>query len=377
MIKRALFFALILVVTTPAFSQKEKKVLFLLPFHTENAEKQMELKNVDDFYRNESFQMFGFWEGAKKALKEYEKDYVNLKIIVRDVCEDETKLQQILQEIEDENIDLIIGPMFSKPFAIAAEFAREHKIHIVNPFTNRTDFLNDNPYVFKLTPALSSRPEALNNLLLNKLQTYNLIFWTNGKKDTGDLPYYEIYFNEKGIPYSTVTIAEGANALKQKIKRGQPNVVLAFFENANVSIIQSLQTLDMSTEEIYLIAPESWMNIKNIDMTTFNNAHYHYFTNYFVDKKTDAVQLFDDEYVTEFSSYPSLERFSYQGYDVTNYFINLTINNFDLSKVKYAPISYDFEFPVGDHNANGLENKKQRLITIEDFQLKEVLPDEE
>ncbi|MCQ2286877.1 MAG: ABC transporter substrate-binding protein [Bacteroidales bacterium] len=372
--KYRLFFIFCLVALSfQSFAQRyEKKVLFLLPFYLENIKSDFVIEKESDIYGNKSFEMMGFWEGAQLALKSYEKDYVRIKVIVRDVAFNVAKLQAVFTEMESENLDLIIGPMFGKPFELAAEFAKEHKIPIVNPFSNRNDFLVSNPYVYKLIPTLSQRPTALNELLLKGLGDCNIILWTNESTKTKDLPYYEVFFTEKGIATQTVALSSGFSALKGKLVNNKKNVIIACFEGASVAVIQNMQSLAQLTDEkqIYLVAPESWLDIKNSNFSDLDKLHYHFFANYFVDKKDASAQLFADEYLTEFGSYPDLQRFSFQGYDVTNYFMDLMINDFDLSKVKYQPIGFKFDFKSSPDN--GYENQWQRLINMKDLELQEV-----
>ena len=370
--KLFIIFLAVLICSSQLSAQRhEKKVLVLLPFHVENSGRPETIKNESDIYSNKSYEMFGFWEGAQLALEPYNKDYVKIKVIVRDVNTNEEKLQSILDELKDEQIDLIIGPLFGKPFALAAEYAKEHHIPIVNPFSNRSDFLEDNPYVYKLIPSLEPRPQTLDKLLLSKLDNYNLIFWTNESSKTKDQPYYEIYFTNKGIEYKTVALNSGFQDLKKAFEKNKKNVIVALFDNASVAIIQQLQNLALLADtSITLVAPESWLDIKNVGYNYLNQLNFHFFTNYFIDKNDPAVKLFADEYITKFSSYPDVTRFSYQGYDITSYFISLLINNFDFSKVDTKPLSFEFDFD--NEKGNGYENRHQRLIRMEDFQLKEV-----
>ena len=349
----------------------EKTVLFLLPFHVENAGKAQVIKSESDIYANKSYEMFGFWEGAQAALDLYSKDYVKIRVIVRDVDVDEQKLQIILDELKDEHIDLIIGPLFGKPFTIAAEFAKEHHIAIVNPFSTRNDFLEDNPYVYKLVPSVAERPKTVDKYLLSNETDYNLIFWTNEQTKTKDQPYYEIYFSNKGTEYKTAALADGFSALKTKLNPHKKNFIIALFDNKDVAVIQQIQELALLADtSITLIAPESWLNIKNVGYNYLDQLHFHFFTNYFIDKTSPSVQLFANDYLTKFGSYPDINRFSYQGYDVTNFFISLLISNFDLSKVDAKPLSFEFDFT--QTKGNGYENQHQRLIKLQDLILQEV-----
>lgn len=365
-----IFLATILITIQLNAQRPEKKVLFMLPFHIENAGIDETIKSESDLYGNSSYQMLGFWEGAQMALDIYNKDYVKIKVIARDVT-NEQQLNSVLEEMKNEEIDLIIGPLFSKEFAIAAEYAKANEIPIVNPFSNRTDFLEENPYVYKTIPSMATRPQALYTLLLSHLNDYNIILWTSEKNKTKDQPYYEIFFTNKGIEYTSSPLKDGFAALKKKLSPNKKDIIIALFENEDVATIQQIQSLALTEDtSITIIAPESWLDIRNIQYSYLNQLNTHFFTNYFIDKKDPAIQLFADNYITSFGSYPDLNRFSYQGYDITNYFISLLLSNFDMTHVSYTPLAFEFEFE--NEKGNGYENNHQRLIKMENLQLKEV-----
>lgn len=351
------------------------KILYLLPFHLEEADKiePARIKTPSDLYNVKSFDLFGFWEGAQKALQQFDQEGVALEIYVRDVCQSETKLEKVLHEFDGKHIDLIIGPLYGKPFARAATFAREHKISLVNPFSNRNDFLENNPYVFKTVPAVSACPQLLNKLVLQKLENYNLVFWIDKDNKHKMLPHFEMYCTEKGIAYQTVALSDGISALTKHLADDKMNVVIAFYEKNDVKVIQNIQDLVLKEKKVLLVAPESWMSIHNIDMKTLNQLHFHYFSNYYVDEHDPKVELFEAEYIAAFNSYPSLARYSFQGYDITRYFVELLRNQYNFYKVETQPLSFGFDFQkILD---GGYENQKQHLLRIENLRLEEVNPE--
>ena len=129
------------------------KILYLIPFEIDNYTAPY-IKECEDMDNVRSYQLMGFWNGAQMAIEELGKDETfHFEIVVRDVSNSESQLRKILEDKElMSDVNLIIGPFFSKLFTIAAEYAKQYQIPIVNPFTSRQDVVEGNEFVYKLIP---------------------------------------------------------------------------------------------------------------------------------------------------------------------------------------------------------------------------------
>lgn len=369
MLRKIAFFLLFLLILRVSAQNVEKNVLFLLPFQLEeNSLIEVEkFKTAEEILDFPPYELLGFWEGAKMAIAEIDTPNVHLNIFVRDISDDEEKLSKVLAEFANEKLDLIIGPFFAKLFPIAAEFAKTKETYIVNPFSTRSDFIDSNNFVFKLIPTPTYQPAILHRLLFPELNNVNIILWANGELESVKENYIN-YFEENMIPFKKVEEVYGVASLRRNLEKKRQNIVIALYEN-NARVIANLQALATDTNMI-LLAPESWLNFHNIDYQLFELLHLHFFSNYFVEYKDDRTELFMLDYLSNYNAPAQLERFSFQGYDVAYYFLNLLINDFDFSKVTYKPLSFDFEFRQLE--GGGYENIKSRLISFSDFELIEV-----
>lgn len=352
--------------------QIEKSILFLIPFELDSLQElnEKKIKKEDDVLAFPSFKMIGFWEGARMAIEDVNMPNVKFNIIVRDVGLDEDKLVEVLNEFADAPIDLIIGPFYAKPFAIAAEYAKKRKIPILNPFSTRTDFLDSNAYVYKLMPAPEKQPDILYELFIQKKKNVNIVLWTNGSENMPLLDSYKHFFIQKKLPFQEVALNDGLVGLKKKITPNATNLLLAFHEN-NAAIISHLQSLTLSGDtSITMLAPMSWIDFQNIDFTFFESLHLHFFANYFVNPLHDKTELFIFDYIAKYNAMPTLERFSFQGYDITRYFMEMVVNDFDSTNILFEPLSFDFNF-IKDE-INGSENIKSRLISFQNYEFVEV-----
>lgn len=358
--------------TLSAQSKTDKTILFLIPFHLEQAEQiNIDSVNVEkDLFEIPSFDLIGFWEGAKMALDNFDRKYINLNVIVKDVANDALQLQHILQEtLTHHKIDLIIGPFYGKMFSIASAFAKKHRIKIVNPFSSRSDIVNDNEFVYKVQPPTSAYPHLIDSLIIRRYPKNNIILWNLSNEMTEELQEYEHYFDKHGIPYKKVAVSNNVDALHQYLKPHNQNIIIALFEN-EAMVTNHIQnyTLTDYTKPVTFIVPEKWLSIPNIDFEYFNRLNLHYFSNYFVNFKEDKTEYFSLEFINRYAYPPSLTRFSLQGYDITTYFIQKLFNKENDPENFFYSLGFNFKKAEN----GGYENQQARLIMIENYEKIEI-----
>ena len=359
------FIVLISYLIVNAQNKNEITVLYLLPFHlNENTVNISSLKNSTEIFQIMHFEMMGFWFGAKLALQDYNHSDKKINVIVRDVVTDATALQKILEDSAlMKRVNLIIGPFYGSLFPKAANFAKKHNIAIVNPFSSRFDFVENNPNVYKLTPPFMTRPEVIEKVFLGSSEAYNIILW-NDSVSTPELQAYKYYFKNKNISFKEVS----SFTLEQNVKK--KNIIIALFEDFT-KVIHGVHTiLNLEMADNILVVPDKWLNVTELTEDFYGLPHLYYFTNYFVDEKDNDVQQFQSDYILYYEAPAELAAYSYQGYDITRYFIDLYLAGYNEAQVKFKPLSYQFQWQRITNG--GFENTKPRLIQIKDFELNEV-----
>ena len=365
--KKKVFITFIIVLSYfLCFPQKknEATVLFLLPFHLKEANYAL-AKSSAEINQMIQFEMMGFWLGAKMALQHYDNSNNKINVIVCDVGTDLKKLQSVLNNAElMEGVNIIIGPFYGSLFPEAAEFAKNHNIIIVNPFSTRVDFVQNNPTVYKLTPPLSIRPKYIEETFLTQQSDYNLILWGDSVQ-TPELRAFKIFFREHDISFKEI------HTLSFPLSSTQKNFIIPFFTRPN-RVIHGVHTLisnEIQASDV-LIFPEQWLSISELTEDFYGIPQLYYFTNYFVDETDAAVKQFQSDYLFFYDAPAELASYSYQGYDITRYFIDLFFANFDPKEVKYKPLSYKFQWEQLFNG--GFENIKPRLIHIKNFSQEEM-----
>jgi len=344
-----------------AFAQtRECKLLYLIPFDADNYVSPF-IRESDDMNQVRSYQLLGFWNGSEMAIEELgEEGNTKLDIVVRDISNNEEKLRQVMEDTTlMSGVDVIIGPFFSKLFAVAAEYAKQYQIPIVNPFTSRQDLMEDNEYVYKLIPALETRP-AMISFMAQQTNAFPIIIYGDTVSDNKEQAAYEKYFKENQVPYE---ITPSASAVTSKLSADHPNIVITFYNYPARNLIISRNLLySGKTANLTFVVPEEWMESKTYDIEYYSKLNLHFFSEYYVDLEEEKTKTFVYNYTQKYGILPLLDDFAFQGYDITRYFVEFALNDRDLDRVKVAPIAFPLSFDKSPDG--GYENVNVQFLEV-------------
>ncbi|MCC5921481.1 MAG: tetratricopeptide repeat protein [Cyclobacteriaceae bacterium] len=131
-------------------SQKKDRyrVAVILPFMHKNIQKGRIGGNqfVVDFYR-----------GLQLGQEYLKSEGINIELYAYDTENDAKVTKEILKKEEIKGMDLIIGPLYPEPFRLVAEFARQHQINFVNPYSTNTEIIDGSPFAHLLKASQSTQ----------------------------------------------------------------------------------------------------------------------------------------------------------------------------------------------------------------------------
>ena len=367
--RRFLLFLSVLLCCPVLFAQTSevKTVLYLLPFFGEeySSYNNGKISTAVDIDNEPMFSLVSFWEGAQMALDEYETSFQRINVVVKDITYDNEKLIRILEDEQlMSQVDLIIGPFFASQFEIASNYAKTHQIPIVNPFTSKQSILEDNEYVYKVQPSKESVAEMVNQYWRSEIPVSDILIWTERGADIPALRACEHYFTQLGIPYEFVLDDEKIN-IKKRLNFASHQVVFPFFQQ-NTTVIANMRGLGIENDfpNTVFVIPEEWLAIDALEVEYLNKLNVHFFSDCFVDENNDKTLVFISNFIERYNTPPDLKRFTFQGYDITKYFVELMLHDFDESKVHYDPVAMKFNFRK---TANGgYENHGMFLLQLKD-----------
>jgi len=353
-------------VLTTAWGQQEERftILYLIPFESADYTAPY-IKECEDMDKVLSYRLMGFWNGSQMALEEYNADNVPLNIIVRDVTNNETKLRRILEdESLMDDVDLIIGPFFSKPFAVAAKYAKQYEIPIVNPFTNRQDVTEDNEFVYKLKPSLEARP-AMIAFMAQQSGAFPIILYGDTMAPNREMKSYRSYFDKNQVPY---VVYSNATSVVSRINKDRRQFLISFYDDPAQNLIISRNLLySEKIDNLTFVVPESWMESKTYDIEYYSKLNLHYFSEYYIDYSNEKVKTYIFDYTQKYGVPPTLENFAFQGYDITRFFVEFLRGGKDIDRVKVSPIAFPLSL---DKSLNGgYENVNVQFLEVKDNEI--------
>ena len=369
--RRFLLFFAVLLCWPALFAQSaEKTVLYLLPFFGDefNSFKTTSIRSSASIDNEPVFSLVSFWEGAQMALDEYETSSRRIHVVVKDITYDNEKLRRIMEDEElMSRVNLIIGPFFATQFEIAAEYANRYHIPIVNPFTNKQNILENNEYVYKVQSSGETMAEMVKQRWIDAKNVSEILVWTERGVDIPALQNCERYFNDINVPFEFI-LDDDKNSVKKRLRADKQQVIFPFFQY-NTTVIANMRNLGIEKDfpNTVFVIPEEWIKIDALEVEYLNKLNVHFFSDYFVNEEDDTTLVFISNFIERFNTPPDLNRFSFQGYDITKYFIELMFNDFDASKVQYKPIGMRFNFQKTENG--GFENHGMFLLQLKDYKI--------
>ena len=363
--RKLLFFAIFVVFGfASVFAESEPfTILYLIPFESGSYESPY-VKECEDMDNVRSYRLMGFWNGAQMALDEYDQK-ANLRVVVKDISNDEQKLRHVLEDQDFmQEVDLIVGPFFGKLFAIAAEYARQYQVPIVNPFTSRQDFIKDNEYVYKLIPSLEVRP-AMIAFLAQQSNAFPIIIYGDSTSSNKEMLAYLKYFRENQISYE---ITPNASTVVSQLSENSRRFVITFYDNPAQNLIISRNLLySKNIDNLTFVVPETWLESKTYDIEYYSKLNLHFFSDYYVDFGNEMTKTFIYDYTQRYGVPPSLNSFAFQGYDITRYFVEFLREQKDVDRVKITPIAFPLSFDKSLQG--GYENVNVQFLEVKDNEI--------
>lgn len=355
-----LFACVLLGMTAVHAETKEFTLLYLIPFESDSYTSPY-IKECDDMDKVRSYQLMGFWNGAQMALDDYGNE-MKLNVVVKDISNDENKLRRVMEdETLMRSVDLIIGPFFGKLFEVAAGYAKRYEIPIVNPFTKRQDFLNDNEFVYKLVPSMEARP-AMIAFLAQQSDAFPIIIYGDSVSSHKEMNAYITYFNKNRIEYE---ITSSASAVSANLSNDKRRFVITFYDNPAKNLIISRNLIySKNIDNLTFVVPETWLESKTYDIEYYSRLNLHFFSDYYVDYEAEDTKTFMFNYTQRFGIPPTLQNFAFQGYDITRYFLEFLRAGNDVDRVKVTPLAFPLSFdkiPDG-----GFENVNVQFLEVKD-----------
>jgi LysM repeat protein len=338
-----------------------------------------ERKKPDDWIYPASLGYIEMYNGILLAADTLSSLGLDINLYVYDVKNDTMGVTRLISQGKLNNMDLIIGPVYSYNLAKVAAWAKYRDIPVVSPVTlmnNRV--LQGNPTVFMPNSSL----EVAQKVIARKISQYpddNIIFIhtdTTGS-DPDENRFKNLIFNELSnkIAYDNVKFKEftfysrsmfendSINRLSHAMSENDENLVIIASEDPPVIS----ETLD----DIYALSKKYRIrtfgypiirDMENIDQKELFDLDMLIYSPYWIDYSRQDVMRFNNEYMKKFLTQPTEMSYAWQGYDIAYFFISgLAMYGKDLLKYPwiYNPDLLQTEYYFDRKSPeDGFENQK-------------------
>lgn len=361
------------------FRNQEFRVALLIPFLLEASDSiingdPVSLKLPSEY---QSLDFIQFYEGALLAIDSLKEAGINCKVYVYDADAGEhvSKTRKIIAKSEFSEMDLIIGPFFTKSFDLVSDFAAKHSIPLVNPLSQRSEILKDNPYVFKVQPSAWGQQNETARFIASRYPGANVIIMRRNIEENSNMAAILKSAIEKhsagSVKVKEVIYSQSyETGLFKNMVAGRKNVLLMLTKDKAL-LPALLRKLNDSREkyEITLFGLPEWEDM-DLDITYMQNLDTHLYNPWFVDYSQPAVKRFVEEFRNRYKTEPEQTDLAFLGYDLSFYFISSLMNygkNFTqcLNSNDQKGLSTSFSFWKTENG--GYENTAASVYQLKDY----------
>ncbi|MDD2563035.1 MAG: LysM peptidoglycan-binding domain-containing protein [Salinivirgaceae bacterium] len=323
------------------------KVGLIMPFFTNINDTLLQTGNLPKVYAR-STQFVEFYQGLLIALEDLKDQGLSIELFVFDSKNDTLEVDNIAQSLEFRNLDLLIGPAYSKHIAYITEEAKKYNIPIVSPFSVEEGFLLDYENAFMVSPSQKIQETESTRFLTTLKSDSFIVIFDGNQYDSTYIPILKSKIFERYTPETIEDLrytefayykGEESKLIELFIKQDTTVVIIPSSDKAFVSdIVARLNTLT-AQQTIVLFGQPRWTRFENIKLEFFHNLNTHLYSLSYVDYSNKNIIEFVRKYRYYFDTEPKSRAF--EGYDIAKFFIEA------LSKY-----SHDFRFCFENYSPN-------------------------
>ena len=392
-------------------------VALLVPLYLDDVEHiAVSREQAERTKNSRAMKFLQFYEGFMMAVDSItQRCGMRLELTVIDVHENEATAHAAVSQLQDKPIDLIVGPFFSRSFAVVEEYALRNHIPTVNPMSERGSIIENAPNVIKLKPSALSMVNQLADLIrtrypkakvslisdgnladtvmmadlervldsvverevvLSNQEMYDLMVRESVRRNRGrrvlstlevegqifssraleEHPEGSVRFENSFHRYTSSEIS----AFVRGLSSARDNVLIAYGKDI-VFATQILNTINRSAQDypITLIGLPSWSEFDNLLVPNLLNMNTIYFDAHFENYNDTLTLDFVDNFRRKYDSEPM--DYAFEGFDVGWYFLNVLMqygpHSLGCLPYEHMPLLHTRYYFTKSRYNDGLENR--------------------
>jgi len=230
--------------------------------------------------------------------------------------------------IWNQNVDAIIGPLFSEVAYELSTYAEQYETPLLTPLANSDDINLDLNYTFQLNPTFAIQGKKMAQYAVETLQ-YDTLAVLAERGSLGEASAYAFLDEVRRLGGEVVRfyvedLASEGYDISEYVKYFDPEVDTVYNYNIDAvyapftgNIAQTLMSalitnLEAMGSEMSILGSEEWESAE-INAYRLPDTNVYYTTTFEIDSTNSAINDFESEFRLRFDTQPN--RFAYIGYD--------------------------------------------------------------
>lgn len=256
-------------------------VAVMLPFAVNNLQPNLNRK-PNQF-------VIDLYDGILLGIDSLSKNGIVVNLLVYDTERSESTTATILENPELKSVDLIIGPLYREPIKLVNEFALKNKINVVNPLSNDSEVISNNPFAFLFNPSYETLASKAAHFIAEQSLRRNdcMIIGGDQKKDFTMMAVFDSIATINGINIvanlsysressqqisellSTPTeLDDKKRAVDFTLRKDSLGCIFVTTEDPLI-FMKVVSSIEARGDSIQVIGSESWLETATIDYTSF------------------------------------------------------------------------------------------------------------
>lgn len=265
---------------------------------------------------------YDYFAGLQIARQKLKSEGINLNVQAYDLGNEEDKSLEMISNAHFRQTDLIIGPLYSRPFELVSDFANVNNITMVNPLATDGSLLENGNLVYLAHPSVLSQTQEVLRVAKSKTTTpVAAIYYGNSPKDSAMAFTYQTEIKKSGGKVLQIKELRGdASQMNQQVSQFEslkPNHVVLFCTDPKAGPALMNVLMGRKISNVPVIATANSFDFNRVRPTGYGPNLFLIATD-FVDITKDSVKTFQNVYYGKTNTLPSV--YSYQGYDQMLFF---------------------------------------------------------
>ncbi len=319
------------------FNRRTYKIGLMLPLFA-NLEKDIRVDNelmIKEIKDYKSFRFIDFYEGALLALDSLKKLGFKAELYVWDTKASVSVTDSICNLEKFKELDLVIGPLYSKNVEVVRKHIGNNAIKLVEIFSQTELPIDTNAQHFEIRSTSKFKYNEHIRYINDSLPNSKIIIIHRNRPSELsklaiiDSTLFETQFNIDSSRVSVYVYNNNIVDILSNLEINKTNILINLIDNEAIisDFLRQLYLLkndneDESNYDIMVMANNIvWGKYKTLEVKYLNDLRYTYTVDYYIDyDDKDVIIPFENKYYKTYSRIPS--KLGFIGHDIMWYFGN-------------------------------------------------------